>query len=131
MANREIFMRTRVLFTINGCHHCHIWSEVVERYNTKMPLSKRIRVVDCTKYYDFNIITDPIIRLYSKFIKGNYPTLFFEGEKVDGANSREEVEAWLLTRLFDDFIVDENNSAMFNKDCQYQDTIFGRKPVCR
>ena len=65
--------------------------------------------------------------------------LFFDGERVDGASSTEEIEAWLLSRLYNVFIIEEHPTVIlngqrqlmrFSKECNYEKTIFGSQIVC-
>ena len=129
--NTDLFKHARILFTIRFCPHCKIYNQVLERINIKLPLHKRIAIIDCTKYHDFEIVDNPLISVFAKHINGNYPTLFFEGEVIRGANSKEELEAWLYNRLYNDFIVEEKGKFfMYTGDCEWKKTIWGKKPIC-
>lgn len=130
--NTELFQKCRILFTIRFCNHCKIYNQVLEKINFKLPIDKRIQIIDCTKYHDFEIVDNPLISIFAKYIDGSYPTLFFEGEVVRGANSKEELEAWLYNRLYNDFIIEEKNKfLMRGGECEWKKTIWGKKPICR
>ena len=130
--HNEVFLKERCLFMIGFCDMCRIWKQIIHRINTKLPIEKRIKVIDCDKYYDFGIIEHPLIRLYSPYIKGTYPVLFFEGARLDGANTREEVEAILMTLLSDEFIIEEELPYMYNKECRYvKSRYLGEKILCQ
>lgn len=134
--NSEYFMKARIVFVIQNCVKCSIWKSFIEKYNSKIPIEKRIQVIDVTKYHDFGIIENPLIRIFHKFLfkdKGyaDYPIMFFEGERIEGASTRLEMEAWLKTKLFNDFIINEHSEKyMLNEECQYVDTFLGRKVIC-
>lgn len=132
-------MQARDLFVVEKCVHCAFWKKRVHRFNVMVDIKDRIRVHDCTRYHDFKIIDDPIIRLYAPYIKNTYPVLFFKGRRYDGGNSLPEVESILKTELLInskipvDLTIEINGrreSLLFNKNCEFKKTLFGKKPVC-
>lgn len=80
---------------------------------------KWIRIIDCTRFHEFGIIDNPIMRLFYKYVDGRYPVLFFEGRRKDGTSTRVEAEAWVRARVHDDFREERKNEYMFNKECEY------------
>ena len=129
---RTIFMKSRVLFILAGCHFCRIYAEVIGIINSKLPTEKKIKVIDCTKYHDYNIIDNPLIEIYMPHINGQYPVLFLEGGRVDGTHTREELLAWLNARFAEEFVIPEGNKHMFNKECSWvNNKYFGKKVVCK
>lgn len=136
MNSKEQIMRTRrVLFVRDGCPHCLIFKWFVEGYNFKTKIEKRIKVVDMTKFETFGLKTDPLIDVYQKYVQGRYPFLFWgmgmnaQPKLFTGANSREEVESFLKVMLQKDFLIPEINPLMFNKDCEFRSTKFGKRKV--
>ena len=128
---RSIFLNSRVLFTIEGCIHCRIYAEVIGMVNSKLPTNKKIKIIDCTKYHDYNDKSNPLIEMYMPHINGEYPVLFIGSGRVDGSHTREELMAWLMARFADDFVIPEGNSYMFNKECSWvNNKYFGKKVVC-
>lgn len=129
--NLQVFKQARVLFVIDGCMHCNIYKSFIERYNQKVPVTKRIEVIDATKLHDYGIIEHPLLRVFKKYLDGTYPVLFFESRKISGANSREETEAQVRTLLEDDFNIPEDNPYLFSKECRWEKKkILGRIIVC-
>ena len=141
---REAFMQNRVLFTIDRCAKCHLYKEFIERLNLNLPIEKRIINIDCTSYENFGV-PHPLIKLYGKYIKG-YPTLFWEGAKMEGANSKEELIASLKVLTSDDVeipeeLISEYESGYleltYNKECKFEESrlndwvlnIFGGKKI--
>ena len=121
----------RFLFVVNDCEHCGVWKSFIERINAELKFDKRIQVIDCTDYHDFGITTNPIIKLFTQYIKGEYPILFYQGARKDGTNTRVEAEAWLRAMLHDDFLEPRYNEFMFNKECEYGERgIFKKKILC-
>ncbi len=131
MKIHPLLLKGRFLFVVNDCEHCSIWKTFIDRVNAELKFEKQIRIIDCTEYHDFQIINDPIIRLFRKYIEGAYPVLFFEGRRKDGTNTRVEAEAWLRARVHEDFEEPRYNEFMFNKECEYRDRgLFKRRILC-
>ena len=127
--DRELFMTGRNLFTIQFCNRCALYSHI-ERFNSNMPPDKRIKVIDCTKWQETGIPDDPLIVKYSRYIDG-FPILFFEGRKISGSNTIIEIDSFLKTFCANDFKLPVNIPYLFDKDCSYKNTFFGRRIVCQ
>jgi len=133
--DRELFMKSRILFIRSKCPFCGKWLEFIERLNLNLPIDKRIKVVNCAKFDEFGIVDHPLILKYRKYIDG-YPLLFFEGQKISGANSREELEAFIKVKMSDDFLngvdfmTDKGTSILFDKSCSFKKTFLGKRVVC-
>ena len=116
----------RFLFVVEDCPNCAIWKKFVRQFNMHLKPNKRIRIIDCTYYDMYNILTDPIIQLYEDKLDG-YPILVIGDSRKDGAESVLECKAWLFARLFSDFIFPQKNPflptigepLLFNKTCKY------------
>ncbi len=128
--DRNLFMNGRVIFVLSFCNNCKIYLQFVERFNSNMSPDKRINIVDCTKWQETGIPDDPLIVKYSKYIDG-FPSLFFEGKKISGTNSREEAEAFLKVLCANDFKLPTSIPYLFDKECAYKNTFFGRRIVCQ
>ena len=135
---RELFLKSRILFIIEGCYYCRMYKSFIGRININLPVNKRIELIDCSDYHDNKIRTDKRIELFMKYYEGSYPTLFIDGGIIRGANSVEELKAWLKGRLKDEFLTYENmdvevfdkmESLTFDKYCIYK--IEGGKKVLR
>ncbi len=116
----------RFLFVVDGCPHCSIWEKFIREFNMQLKSNKRIKIIDCTYYDLYGILTDSIVKLYEEDIDG-YPVLFIGDSRKDGAETITECKAWLNARLFGDFIFSQRNeflpiinkSVMFNKLCKH------------
>jgi len=120
------YTETRVLFVEENCPMCALWKKFIRQFNMKLRPEKRIKIIDCTYHDRYDILTDPIIKLYEDKIDG-YPILFIGDSRKDGAESITECKAWLFARLFNDFIFQQRNEMLhiikkpllFNKTCKY------------
>jgi len=128
--NNKFFNNMRIAFVMQGCSHCRILSEFLESINFKLPIHKRIKVVDCTLYQNYGIVTDNLILLYSKYFDG-YPTVFMGNTKISGSHTRIEYETFLHDLLEDEFVIKESSDFKFNKDCSFKKNgIFKGVAVC-
>jgi len=137
--DREFFMKARVLFVIDGCDHCRIWKTFIEKFNMNLPINKRIIMLDCSRYHDFGIIEHPLIRAYRKHL-GSYPTLFFEGQKVEGTNTSIELLAFMRSYCKDDVLLPDRLYTIldgkfipfnFERECEHKRTWLGKRVVCQ
>ena len=123
----ESLRKSRCLFVISNCSICSKYKDFIERLNMELPINKRIRVIDSTNLNSLGVWDYGILRLFDGYMKGNYPFLFLDGILFTGANSKEEVESFIRAYLHKDFIIERENSMMFNKNCRYEKRFLGRK----
>lgn len=116
--NSEMFNKRRILFFIQGCSYCRRILEIIPRINARLPIHKRIKLIDCTYYQRYGILTDPLIALYAKNFTG-YPTLFIGPTKTEGFHSKIESEIYMYSHVDKEFIIGESNKYTFNKDCEF------------
>ncbi|MEK6882586.1 MAG: hypothetical protein AABY22_23395 [Nanoarchaeota archaeon] len=127
----KMFTNSRVLFVLQRCVHCRVWMEFIERINLKLPIEKRIKIVDCTYYQNYGILTDPLISLYGKHFDG-FPTLFIGSLKIVGMNSRIEAETYLNALLEEEYVNPEQDNRKFLKECErIKKGWFGEKIICK
>ena len=89
------FFPHRLLFIMQGCEHCKLIYGVAEELNVFLPPEKRIRIVDVTHSWNFNMDIEPIINYIE--LKGT-PTLFLGGYNpivVEGITTREYFKGYL------------------------------------
>ena len=61
-------------------------------------------MVECSNYFNTGEFSDPLIRVYKNQLKEGVPLLVFEGGKIQGANSRIELEAFIKSRILGEFL---------------------------
>lgn len=125
----KLLTQGRVLFVEKDCIHCKLYKQFIFGLNVDLKLNKRFLIIDCTNYDQLGVMDNQIIKTFEPYFD-SYPTLFFEGEKIEGANSIEECKAWLINRLIleDDFIFPKtpeylptiNSYCLFHLDCKHQ-----------
>ncbi|MFW9880956.1 MAG: hypothetical protein ACFFG0_48460 [Candidatus Thorarchaeota archaeon] len=119
------------MFVEDGCPYCLIYKLFLPRLMSNIPIEKRIKIVDCTLFQNYGIVTDPLILVFDKYIEG-YPCLFLNGVRYSGVNTKREIEAYLKALLNKDFEIPVKNEHLFNKDCKYVERkYFGKKLFCR
>ena len=124
------FRKYRVLFIRQGCQFCRRYLEFIERINSKLPIDKRIKFIDCSMM-KYGIVSDNLINLFDKQIDG-YPCLFLSGIKISGINSAIEAKSFLESYLDKEFIIPEENKFMFSGDCSFKKSgLFKNQVVCK
>lgn len=124
--DREFFNTARIAFVIEGCIHCNSLKSFIERFNLKLPLDNRIKLVDCSRYYDFGIIDDPLILAFKdvknrngiKVLDGSFPKVVFDGHVLDNGAEKDIIQTFLKTLLINEFVTQEYNPFIFSKDCE-------------
>lgn len=130
---RNPLFKKNYLFVRDGCPYCAIAKKSVNQINMKLPINNQIKIVDCTYYDKYGIITDPIIKIFQPYLE-SYPTLFMKGAKKEGANSVIEYVAMLKVKLFGKFMLPSFNEylpnidkyAMFDLECKMK----GGRVIC-
>lgn len=131
----QFYENARVLFVIEDCPKCRIWKSFIERDNTEVPISKRIKIIDLTFYIE-NKIRNRYLNIFKKFISEhgifNFPILLFDGTITQGADSRETAEALIKSAFHKDFIIPKENNYYFDKKCRYENKglLRGNALVC-
>lgn len=128
MPVNPLLNKSRILFTVNDCPFCILY-QAIEKINMELNWDKRIQVINCTKFHDFDLIDNPIISLFEKYINGAYPILFWEGEVIQGANTEEELIQFIITKSRKDFIFEKRNYYLDNSQCFFKKGLFGKKRV--
>ncbi len=114
----KLYQNARILFLIDNCDECSQWKKFIERLNSQIAYDKRIKVIDATLFNEYGTHTHPLFKVFSKYIEA-FPTLFFDGRKIENANTRIEVEAYIRSALHNDFILPITNKFISDRDCRY------------
>lgn len=123
---RNFFNNTRVIFVIDGCHHCRIWKKFIERENLNLHFSKRISVVNSTLMAEQGIYSNYLLKIFDKYIQDppnsgvySFPVLFIDGNVIRGGNTPEEAINYMRGLLYNDYI-EEPKGYEFNKECAFR-----------
>lgn len=99
---------TRILLVRRGCPYCRRMCEVVNKINLRLPIEKRIRIIDCYEYEEFGLEN---IGLMDKLAKGgfdSFPFLYLDGTTIEPAPTNEQMEILLTTFLNKDLLYVRN-----------------------
>lgn len=91
----------RILLKKRQCPICINYLGVVQRINARLPIDKRIQVVDTSDYEEHGINLSPII---NHLQWSGTPTLFINGIKVVGATTKEHIRGFLESFLKEEFL---------------------------
>jgi hypothetical protein len=127
---KEYIMKARILVVIDGCTLCAKYKEFIERENLTVPINKRVRVINATNFNSLGVTDYPILNVLDKYMKGSFPFLFFDGILLNGANSKDEAEAFIRGAFNKDLIVKVENPFLFTKNCKYvKRGFFGKRTL--
>lgn len=76
----------------------------------------------------FSAPPSPLIELFDKKIT-NLPVLFFDGNRIDGAHSRIEAEAFIRAALRKDFLMPKDNPYIFDRECRIEKKMFKKEVI--
>ena len=91
----------RILLKKTGCPKCLNYLGVIQKINFRLPVDKRIIIIDTTAYEEYGVAFNPLI-LHLKW-EGT-PTLFLDGNKVVGMTSPSYVKGYLEAYLEDELL---------------------------
>lgn len=93
----------RFVITRMGCPACKIVKEVINRLNYRLPISKRVRIIDNTSTELFSIKEDFVQeKLHDEDFEA-YPITYIDGNMILGAEEYEFMFYRLSKLLEDDF----------------------------
>lgn len=99
-------MESRFLLTRRGCPFCNQAIKVINRINPKLPIDKRIRIVDCANWEDFGVRDIPLMDIFDKLgLNDGYPFLYIDGIVIEPAPTQEILKTLLLSMLKEDLII--------------------------
>ena len=90
------FMETRILVTRRRCPYCRDMKKVINKINLKLPIDKRIKVIDAWEYEEFGLKNIPILsKLNKDGLNEGYPFLYISGIIIDPSPTREQLKILL------------------------------------
>lgn len=98
-------MMSRFLLTKRGCSHCRDTVRVVNRLNLRLPIDRRITIMDLWEYEEFGLKSNPLIAKFSKEGFDSYPFFYVDGIIIDITPTPEQLKILLETYLKEDFVI--------------------------
>ncbi len=95
---------TRVLLIQRGCNGCLEYLKILPQINLRLPLDKKIKVIDCFEWEDFKIKTHPIMDKFKKQDFKDYPMLYLDKILITGVAWAEQLKHFLEKYLKEDFL---------------------------
>jgi len=135
---RNLLSNFTGLFKIQGCAHCRLYEEFIQKIISKLPHKIHFEIIDCTDYHDYGVVTDKRIPIFLEHYQGSYPSLIVNGNLIPGANSMEEAWSYVSAYFDHDFVTDEDLTAeahgkyyplTFNKSCKFVKKGFFKRGV--
>lgn len=98
-------MESRYLLIRKGCPFCRDNVRIISKLNLRLPVEKRIRIVDCYEWEEFGLKNIPIMKLFDKVeIQEGFPFLYIDGIIINPAPTPEQLNIFLKTFLKEDLL---------------------------
>jgi len=95
---------TRVLLVQSSCPGCLEYLRVVPKMNLRLPIEKRIEIIDCFEWEQFGFKSHPIMNNFSRKDFRDYPLLYLDEILVTGLMWTKKIKIFLEKYLEDDFL---------------------------
>lgn len=93
----------RVLLIQQGCPACLEYLRVLPKINLRLPIEKKIKIIDCFEWEQFGIKPHPIMNKFGNDFQ-DYPLLYLDGVLITGASWVDQLKIFLEKYLEEDFI---------------------------
>ena len=97
-------METRVLLIKKGCNGCREYLRVLPSINLRLPIEKKIKIIDCFEWEEFGMKSHPIMDSFNPNDFTDYPLLYLNGILITGVLFAEQLKIFLERYLKEDFI---------------------------
>ncbi|HEY0090073.1 MAG TPA: hypothetical protein VGB37_14600 [Candidatus Lokiarchaeia archaeon] len=114
---KELFMDkpsklnvARFLLVKFGCPYCRNFQKSIQLINLRLPIDKRIKVVDCMYWERYGVQLEPIMKKFEKDgLNEGYPLCFLTKDGIENGitlepSSPEMLKAYLNKFLEEEFI---------------------------
>jgi len=92
----------RVLLTRSHCRGCREYMRVLPMINLRLPIEKRIKVINCFEFEEWGIKNHPIL---DRISFDDYPILYLDQILIEGVAWAEQIKKFLETYLKNEFVV--------------------------
>ena len=94
----------RILLVEQGCPGCLEYLRVLPKINLRLPIEKRIKIIDCFEREQFGLKSHPIMDKFEEEDFRDYPLLLLDNILVTGVIWAEQLKIFLETYLQEDFL---------------------------
>jgi len=95
---------TRVLLVESSCPGCKEYLKVIPKINLRLPIEKRIKIIDCFEWEQFGFKSHPIMDNFDRDDFQDYPLLYLNGILITGVLWAEQLKIFLEKFLEKDFV---------------------------
>lgn len=95
---------TRVLLVESSCPGCKEYLKVIPKINLRLPIDKRIKIIDCFEWEQFGFKSHPIMDNFDRDDFQDYPLLYLNGILITGVLWAEQLKIFLEKYLEEDFL---------------------------
>lgn len=98
-------MMSRFLLVRKGCPFCRQMIKVISKLNLRLPIEKRIHIIDCWEWESYGVRNIPLMdKLEKDGLSEGFPFLYADGCVIDPAPTEEQLKIFLKTYLKEDFL---------------------------
>ena len=94
----------RVLLIQTGCPGCREYLKILPKINLRLPIEKKIQIVDCFEWEQFGFKSHPIMDNFETKDFSDYPLLYLDEILITGVLWAEQLKIFLETYLKEDFL---------------------------
>jgi len=95
---------TRILLVEASCPGCKEYLKVVPKINLRLPIEKKIKIIDCFEWEQFGFKSHPIMDSFDRDDFQDYPLLYLDEILVTGVLWAEQLKIFLEKYLEGDFL---------------------------
>ena len=98
----------RFLLTRKGCPHCRDFIKAVQPINQKLPVHKRIEIIDGWDWEEHGVMMEPILEKFNKegLSEEGYPLCYLDGLILDNNFSTPDVLNAFLNKFLEEDIIE-------------------------
>ena len=98
-------MMSRFLLTRMGCPYCRQFIKVISKLNLRLPIDKRIKIIDCFEFEHFGLKNIPLMnKLEKDGLSEGFPFCYLDGIVVEPSPTSEQLKIFLETYLKEDVL---------------------------
>lgn len=98
-------IHSRFLLVRKGCPFCRQFIRVISKLNLRLPIDKRIQIIDCYEWEHFGLRNIPLMdKLEKEGLNEGFPFLFIDSIVIDPSPTTEQLKILLEKFLNEDLL---------------------------
>lgn len=97
----------RFLLVRFKCPYCREFQKAIKLINLRLPVNRRIKIVDCMHWENYRVKLEPIMDKFSSKLFSGYPLCFITKEGIEQGIILEPSDADMLKTYLNKFLEEE------------------------